>query len=102
MRVVIAVACLEGALCPGSTDVKSGLQLRPFPGVGYYRFADEVEVHITKCTLRAACQGGPGEKETYCTPGYRGGLCGDCEKGYFKDGLMGVVCDVALTMRSPT
>eukprot|EP00808_Paulinella_micropora_P022933 g26443.t1 len=84
--------CSAGAICPGSVSpVDYTTQIQPFPRVGFYKVAADGLVDFKKCSPPSSCLGGPVEARQ-CSTGYKGLLCGTCEVGFFRDGILCTKC----------
>lgn len=92
------LACPSGASCDGADPLRTATTLRS--SVGYWRVpsslvasrahaADAAPVFL-KCPLETpSC---PSSTNSSCAQGYRGVLCGVCERGYHATGSACTVC----------
>ena len=83
--------CPKGLVCPGSIDVLTNRTTEPYAMPDYYYVSGGANHSgmVQQCTPKAACFGGPTRP---CTKGYAGIYCGECVKGYYKDGIKCFEC----------
>lgn len=72
------VQCSPGADCKGG---EMALSLQYVESAPAYWRSDPDSLLFYECPVKEAC---PGGALAACSPGYRGVLCGSCEKGYGK------------------